>query len=327
MLRYLVIHLDDTSTSYCHYKNRRTERKLISLEVLKKGIVFAMKENLMIQFVYPSYELPAEYKFLIDTVNHSSIVPSGSVDDEAERNADVIVFNGWDDMKSFKLREDSVCAVRTGKKDFFGKYNVLRSLLGKVARVNLILTDIETFSDEDFERYKDVLDYLSDELAKLYSEGKSPQLNLLTDRMLLGEMNNCNAGSENITLAPDGKFYVCPAFYLADENEDYGLGKARFSIGDLENGLDIKNPQLYKLSHAPICRNCDAYQCKRCVWLNRKTTYEVNTPGHEQCVISHLERNASRKLLAKIRSHRGYLPQQEIREIDYLDPFEIRKDW
>ncbi len=327
MLKYLVIQLDDTGTSYCHYENRKSERRLISLADLRKGIIFAKKENLMIQFIYPSYELPYEYKSLIDTVNHSSIVPSDSVDDEAKRNADVIVFNGWDDVDSFELRDGSVCAVRTGKNDFFEKYSILKSLLGKVARVNLILTDVDTFSEEDFEKYKAVLDDLSDEVAKLYSEGKFPQFNMLTDRILLNEMNNCNAGGENITLAPDGKFYVCPAFYLADEADDYGLGRIKFSIGDIENGLDIKNPQLYKLSHAPICRNCDAYQCKRCVWLNRKTTYEVNTPGHEQCVISHLERNASRKLLAKIRSHRGYLPQQEIREIDYLDPFEIRKDW
>lgn len=75
----------------------------------------------------------------------------------------------------------------------------------------------------------------------------------------------------------------------------------------------------------PLCRNCDACQCKRCVWLNRKTTYELNTPSHEQCVVAHLERNASRELLAAIRKHGAFLPQQEIKEIDYLDPFD-KKD-
>ena len=138
-------------------------------------------------------------------------------------------------------------------------------------------------------------------------------------------MNNCNAGWENITLAPDGKFYVCPAFYQSDSQttiEDKAL-----AIGDLQNGLDIKNPQLYKLSHAPLCRNCDAYQCKRCVWLNRKTTFEVNTPSHEQCVVAHLERNASRKLLQSIRKHGEFIPEVDIKEINYLDPFDVRKEW
>lgn len=76
------------------------------------------------------------------------------------------------------------------------------------------------------------------------------------------------------------------------------------------------------------CVNCDAYQCKRCIWLNRKTTCEVNTPSHEQCVVAHLERNASRVLLNNIRKHESFLPEkEEIKEIDYLDPFEIREQW
>ena len=95
------------------------------------------------------------------------------------------------------------------------------------------------------------------------------------------------------------------------------------SIGDLVNGLDIKNKQLHRLDHAPICKHCDAWQCKRCIWLNHKTTLEVNTPSHEQCVISHLERNASRELLRRIN-----LPNKEdIKEIDYLDPFDKRDEW
>ena len=153
----------------------------------------------------------------------------------------------------------------------------------------------------------------------LYVEDKTPQLNLLTDRMMLSQMNNCGAGETSITLAPNGKFYVCPAFYYEDEND---------SIGDLEHGLNIKNKQLYRLDHAPICRHCDAWQCKRCIWLNRKTTLEVNTPSHEQCVMAHLERNASRKLLNNIRKHGTFLPEQEeIKEINYLDPFDKRDEW
>ena len=136
--------------------------------------------------------------------------------------------------------------------------------------------------------------------------------------MMLEKMNNCGAGDSNITLAPNGKFYVCPAFYY--ENEEN-------CIGDLKHGLDIKNPQLYKLNFAPICRHCDAYQCKRCIWLNRKITLEVNTPSHEQCVVAHLERNTSRELLENIRKHGMFMPDIEIKEIDYLDPFDKREEW
>ena len=76
MLQYLVIQLDDTSVSYCHYENGHTVKKLISLDDLRKGILFAMKENLTIQFLYPSYILPKEYKEVIDTIDHCDIVPA-----------------------------------------------------------------------------------------------------------------------------------------------------------------------------------------------------------------------------------------------------------
>lgn len=326
MLQYLIIQLDDTSSSYCHYENKNLVRNLISIDNLKAGILFAMKENLMIQFVYPDYELPQEYKDVINTIDHNTIVSSLCNDETLRNNADIIVFHEWAGIESYDFTEKPVCVLRTKKNDLFGRFQFLKLIIAKVARLNVVITDIETFTEEDFNRYKDILHVLSKEMERLYVEGKSPQLNLLTDRMMLNNMNNCNAGWENITLAPDGKFYVCPAFYLAGDEEDFGLGKARYSIGDLDNGLDIKNPQLYKLDHAPLCRNCDAYQCRRCVWLNRKTTYEVNTPSHEQCVVAHLERNASRELLSRIRTHGTFLPErEEIKEIDYLDPFDIRK--
>ena len=327
MLKYLIVQLDDTSVSYCHYENPKDEHKLIALNDLKAGILFAMKENLMIQFVYPDYELPQEYKDTIHTIDHSDIVSSLCEDTVLRNNADVVVFDDWTGMDIYDFKEDGVYVVRTSKADFFERYLFLQHSLAKAARVNVVITDVEIFDVNDFDVYKKVLLALSEKIETLYLKGKSPQLNLLTDRMMLEKMNNCNAGWESVTLAPDGKFYVCPAFYLADDDEDYGLGKSKFSIGNLESGLDIKNPQLYKLSHAPICRNCDAYQCKRCVWLNRKTTYEVNTPSHEQCVVAHLERNASKELLISIRKYGEFLPEINIKDISYLDPFDVKKEW
>ena len=319
MLQYLIILLDDTSTSYCHYENGKPGRKLMSLDILKQGIRFGMMENLMIQFVYPDYELPQEYKDAIESIDHSKIVSSLCEDKMLASEADVIVFHDWTGISFGQNMEGKSYLLRTSKNELFEKYLFLKDILAKVSRLNIVITDVETFSDGDFEKYKQVLHALAEHIEKLYVDGKSPQLNLLTDRMMLKEMNNCGAGDGNVTLAPNGKFYVCPAFYY-DNEED--------CVGDLENGLDIKNKQLYKLGYAPICRHCDAYQCKRCIWLNRKTTLEVNTPSHEQCVTAHLERNASRDLLNNIRKHGTFLPEQgEIKEIDYLDPFDKRDEW
>ncbi len=318
MLQYLIILLDDTSTSYCHYENSEKKAELIPLDVLKAGIRYGMIENLMIQFVYPDYELPKEYKEVIESIDHSKIVSSLCESKDLADEADVVVYHDWTGFSYGKSFEDKCVVLRTSKADLFERYMFLKDVLSKVSRLNIVITDVEKFTDEDFDRYKQVLHTLTDYIEKLYVDGNSPQLNLLTDRMMLKEMNNCGAGDTNITLAPNGKFYVCPAFYLNDESD---------SVGSITEGLDIKNKQLYRLDHAPICRHCDSYQCKRCIWLNRKTTLEVNTPSHEQCVVAHLERNTSRELLENIRLHGDFLPDVSISNIDYLDPFEKRNEW
>ena len=71
MLTYLVVLLDDTSISFCHYDENRTERKLMGIDTLKEGILFAMKENLNVQFIYPDYVLPQAYRDVIDSIDHT----------------------------------------------------------------------------------------------------------------------------------------------------------------------------------------------------------------------------------------------------------------
>ena len=162
--------------------------------------------------------------------------------------------------------------------------------------------------------YKEFLESLVPFVADEIKNGRNLHFNLLTDRLSLTKMNNCGAADETLTYNVDGKFYICPAYCNVEENS---------SVGDLETGLDIKNPQLYKLGYAPICRMCDAYQCHRCIWLNNKTTLEVNTPSHEQCVVSHIERNASKMLLNELKGYPGFDNLSDIKKISYLDPFDL----
>ena len=314
MLKYLIIHLDDTATSFCHYDNNVTERKLMALDLLKKAIVWSMKENLMVQFVCPDSPLPEEYKDLISEIDHISIVSSGCEDMELSNDADIMVINDWDALNCIEPIYDQTYVIRTTLADLLMSKLALSNLLSKVSRINIVIKDVASLTADKQYDYSGFLKAISATICDEYAKDHPVQLNILTDRMMLDGMNNCNAGSESVTLAPDGKFYICPAFYFD--------GKNGYSIGDLENGLDIKNSQLYRLDHAPICRICDAWQCKRCVWLNRKMTFDINTPSHEQCVISHIEREASRQLLSKIRKIGEFLPDKEIPEIDYLDPLD-----
>lgn len=223
-----------------------------------------------------------------------------------------MVTDSIEEFAKYKAKEDDVVVIRCEKRELFEKKEQLLSNLNSLKRINVVIKDIETFSDNDFQTYKSVLEDISKAVEKVYKQGSFIQVNILTDRIMLDSMNNCNAGENNLTLAPNGKFYVCPALYYDDEQ----------AVGSLQEGINIKNAQLYKLEYAPLCRECDSYHCKRCVWMNKKTTLEVNTPSHEQCVVSHLERNAAREFLLRTN-----IFDKQIKEISYLDPFDVRKQW
>lgn len=109
--------------------------------------------------------------------------------------------------------------LRIGKKSFFLHINNVCSILNYIERLNIVFTDLTTFADDSFEKYSEALLTLSKRIEDIYISGKTVQLNLLTDRMMLTKMNNCGAGDSSITLAPDGKFYICPAFYVSNEEE------------------------------------------------------------------------------------------------------------
>lgn len=306
MLQYLNILLDDTSVSFCHYSIRENEKKLIPIDVLKKGIVYAMKQNLMIQFVYPDCRLPQEYDKVINSIDHFNISPM-------KENADILVTE-----LDKAISSEVPVVVRLSKDELYKKKELIIESLSCVPRLNVVITDSDSFCKDDFDKYKSFLEEISIAIERLLVSGKDIMFNLLTDRIALSQMNNCGAGETSITLAPNGNYYLCPAFYYTDEMN---------SIGNVESEPIIKNQQLLRLDYAPICCHCEAFQCKRCVWMNQKTTFEINTPSHEQCVIAHIERNISRTLLQRLHIHGILMDVKDIKEIDYIDPFENRNKW
>ena len=314
MLQYLIILLDKASVQFCQAPSNSPKGEgMMPLDILRKGIVFAMKENLNIQFVYPAYELPAEYAEVIESIDHTKIKPAAQAE-----GADVLVIEDWTKRLPDNI-DGATCIIHASRTELRDYLEQVKELLGRVGRLNVVLTDTETFRDEDIDEYSSLLTALSDCLIDVFKQGRLVQLNLLTDRLLLTQMNNCGAGDTTVALAPNGRFYLCPASYHEDEGQ---------SVGDLETGLNIKNRQLLHLDHAPICCHCDAYHCRRCIWMNGRLTLDANTPSHQQCVIAHLERNASRVLLQKMEAEGIRMSNmQEIAEIDYLDPFNNYKQW
>lgn len=309
MLKYLVILLDNTSIAYCHSDNPLTQKGLMPIDVLKKAIVFGMKENLMIQYVLPIEQLPINYYPVIESIDNVKI------------GEDVRVFQTIPTVVDCNR-----IVLRIPFQHFIEGVERIASLMQGTERISIIFTNIEEFSDDFILDYTNALRSLIPLVVSSYDNSSEniASLNILSDRLNHCEMNNCGAGVDNITIAPNGKFYICQAFYYdemmgVDNKLNHRNPSSSFSVGDINNGVVIPNQQLYHLKFAPLCRSCDAFHCSRCIWLNQKLTWEVNTPSHQQCVMSHIERNVSREIALILKNYN--IASIDIPFIDYLDPF------
>ena len=276
----VVVLLSSYSTAFCVSDNSFQKEQLMPLATLQHIVETAKQEHLKLEFVFPEKELPCEYIELINSIEHLKITPAAS-----KSVGDAIVLNGWNHHSVSSL-ENAFCILRTTLAAFYNSVLELEPILKTADRLNLVFTDEEKFCKEDENPYRDALNQLSLLVLHQWRNGHKIHVNIITVRLQLSEMNNCNAGWKSVTLAPNGKYYICPDFFYADEED---------SCGDLVNGLDIKNPLLYKLNHAPLCRDCGAYHCQRCVFLNKKKTLEVNIPSYEQCAKANIELSISKQ--------------------------------
>jgi len=314
MLKYINILLSNTAVSFCHYENKLndSENKWISKKLLNDIIHYCQSNELAINFIFPKDDVSSEILELIEKTDHFKIAPYNST-----VNTTAIVLTP-SDLDGANITDDTnnrIIILRVNKKELENIPKIVEKLTNKFLKITLVLTNIEQYFDEDIYTYKKVLEKSEKYLFQKYKDVKEslPEINFVSDLWFTKQMNNCNAGVDHYTFAPDGKFYICPAFYHNGDN----------SIGDLSE-IQIKNSHLLSLEFAPLCNICDVYHCKRCIYLNHLLTEEFNTPSSQQCRLAHIERECSRKLLERLKqANKLFLQIPPIKTINYNDPMEI----
>jgi len=316
-LKYLTVLLDSDSPSFCYYKNYfdgKNERMITT--VFEKAIKFSQDNGLIVNVIKSNRELPSKYMSSLKMINFIIVEP---LERSKEYSSSIKVLdlgNYANQSNLSSICQDSIVIIRLYVSEIGRLFTVIESLIFRTLRINVIIIDIENMEDFHFSEYKNQLEKISNMIVNVYERGQKSfsELKFLTDRLHLKRMNNCNAGIEHITIAPNGFFYLCPGFYYQDSFN---------SIGDIEGGLNIKNAELLTLEKSPICNICDSYHCNRCVFINKRLTNEINTPSSQQCLLSHIERNASQKLLSVLHQ-KGFCEEiPDMPPIDYCDPYDV----
>lgn len=300
--KYMQIMLSDNITPHCSYRNWNNTNNVLSKDLINKALDFASVNEFEVVF------LGDKSKNLIsNSENYMSLVDVNHASEDS--NLIVIYDNNVDKIN----KNTDTCVILINEKNIEKTTEFIKKVAAFNKRMNITLENIEKWSTDNVEKYKQQLNNLVDFIEETYEKNDPIEINILTDRIYLEKHSDCTAGTQTFTLAPNGRFYVCPAFYFDNPEE---------SIGSLEQNIMNEYESLMKIENAPICKNCDAYQCKSCKYLNKKLTQEYNTPSKIQCLISHHERNMSRELQQRLLNKKLISHENIIEEIQYLDPLE-----
>ena len=304
----LIFLLSDDYVSFCQNSNNEYETQIMDDKDIINGLNYAYNNFYKPIFVH------SQNKFLFDMIpeyqNHQilHILPAKFYKQAFSKLNDfVLVFTKEDINLDVGKLSNAILNIEQENINELCK-NVIH-ILEKSDRVNINILNLN--KNFDFEVYEKQLLELKDYLLTLWKEERCfKELNVITDLSFIGEHNNCQAGSKTITYAPNGKLYICPAFY--SKNKQDAIGDV--FVGPIEN----KNKHLFTLDYQPICNICDAYQCTSCAFLNRNSTNEVNVPPSYQCKKGLIEREISRQY-----NEESSPTKKGIEKLDYVDPIEI----
>ncbi len=308
--RHLYFILSDDVIEHCNYKSSQNTGNIMSEQILEKAFKFCNDH------LYTPVILHSKNKDLIFDFNQYSknerIEIVGGNKKLLLKNSDRIITVIDSGATSCEIADEKNCILTLDEKNINSLASMVEELIEKVSRININL--IMKGRTLDLDIYERQLKRMVTMLIEYYRAGEMKEINLITDRLFLDRMDNCESGNYNFSVAPNGNFYICPAFYF---------NTPELEVGSLDEGINL-NKEHFKLKNAPYCSKCDVYHCNRCVYLNKLLTNEFNTPSSSQCKKSHLEREMSLLLWNTLRSEDINLPIiTTLTSLDYSDPVEL----
>lgn len=303
-LKYVYFIMSDKAPSFCNYNSKIQTNLQMSEELVQKGLAFCLDNEALPIFLGTAPDCIKDSKkiyFEIDTVKKFNIPERGiTVVKSFDSTVSTAIINYILDKSSIKRALNDV-----------KKYYQIG-----VLRINLFISDLQLWNEYEINEYDYVVNQLADFIADIYSKGNFRfQINILSDRLNMGddEYRDCAAGINSIALAPNGNFYICPGFYFE------GL---KWNIGNIDSGVNFTQKDRLFRDRSPMCCDCKAMSCSRCLLNNEITTQELNVPSVQNCKINYIQTNAQLKLLQKLKDTMGdnyCFLANNIQKLDYID--------
>lgn len=307
MKKTMLFLLGDDFVDFCSYGNQSVSSRKMDKSTLEKGLKFAGENFYHPVFLHSVSEDTNFEPEILKDYEITHIRPAAQYERFYPEDADSIPVFTLDSLK-YDAGEKTNVILTVKQNEISDLSGAVSELLNRYDRVNLKISNQNTAFY--FKEYKEQLQKIKDEIVRIYrEEGILKEVNAITDILFSEHHEICGAGDTLLAYAPDGKFYVCPAFY-AEKKE---------AAGNLKDGILLKNRHLYTQEYAPLCSCCDAYQCENCIFINKMNTWEVNVSPDFQCIKAHVERDIACELYEELKTEIDF--PNRIRKTAYIDPY------
>lgn len=288
--RQLLFLLNENYVSMCSYHNSHPAGKEMTSLDIKKGLEYTYAESMQPVFLHSkNMENKAEQEDY-EQYNIMHIIPAMHYEYADKFYEYKLVFDPDSIDRVSAIKKQDYVFLNIQSNEIEKIFKCVKNLFQITDRINLNIQEIDKTFNRD--AYKNELMVCAEFLIEnLKKTGKMKELSILTDILFLTEHDGCPAGEKTYCYAPDGRLYICPAFYSEKEKD----------IGNLEKGLENKNNHLFTFDYMPLCQMCDDYHCENCKYINRKYTREVNISPSFQCMKAETERLVAQWLQKELK--------------------------
>lgn len=303
--------LDDSFTTYCCYNNKNDKKNQeMDLETIREGLDYTRQNGFAPIFVHSKNNTMISMAQLLeyDIVN---LVPYGRIEEAKEKKLKRIIpiFEVSDINEINDIFDHVILNIESQNIGLLA--DSVSKLYKNTNRINLNITDLDKqFNQDTYElQLKEIGEYIEDCWK---TRGVQLEINILTDNFFSSKHENCGAGEHSFVIDPIGRIYACCAGIEVEDDK---------CIGNIKDGINKHHDNhLYKVNYSNLCRECDAYQCKNCIDINKKFTNEINVSPSFQCIKSNIEKQMSKSLGKRLNWIRRDLENKTENQTHKLDP-------
>jgi CXXX repeat peptide maturase len=288
---------------------------LISLDLFAKIAKRAVEQLWTCTILGNSNGIPKAYQALCDEMSARIILPA-EFKGTASCEYTTIMFESSQAELVAKHPSVSRAILRVQRSHLSQLSEQVLALLHNFPDVSIRHPELLLYNNEDMINYKEQLFEIGRWLLDKNELWTSYRVDCLTDCFRLDIANECGAGVQNLAVGPIGELYLCPAV-LRDGGQP---------CGHILGNLELPNRNLLTREYSVTCGKCDALRCLRCIYLNKRSTFEFCVPPKNICQLAHSELEVQAWFAQEaIKKHLWSQSYDVPKPPDIYDPYELVK--